>query len=417
MAIHKTAKVLARACALALFLPVSLQAQEYFRALGSSADLAVVQAPKEQNYNFTLGSSAGVNISAGLALEYNDNINLATSSRRESDFIIRPSVQADATWRISDLNTLRFSIGLSYAKYASHSEFDTLGVLLSPNSAIAMTIQAGPLSITLRDRFSYQEDPFDLPVLSGVADYRRLENTAGIQVDWPLTEKAALTVGYDHYNLWTFDDKFKELERAIETVYARPSYMIGQNVTIGANLSASYIHYLHAGQNDGENYMAGFYLGAGLSRSTHVDAEIGYQDLTFEKGGAILDNSDSSSWYARAEVSHQLTEYFSHHLLFSKNSELGFGENFYTLYHAEYGADWRVLPELTLIPTLFYEHYETHGVDPEKADRYGAALGARWVVASTVTLGLDYRFLLKDSNLPDLGYRQNMVLLSAFYNF
>ena len=141
----------------------------------------------------------------GIALEYNDNINLAPSGYRQSDFIVRPSAEFDATWRATELNTLHLSIGISYAAYLDHSEYDSNAPLISPNSALEFTIHVGGILVTLRDRFSYQEDPFDLPILSGVTDYRRFENEAGIQVDWPINEQLKLTTGYDHDDLWAFD--------------------------------------------------------------------------------------------------------------------------------------------------------------------------------------------------------------------
>jgi uncharacterized protein (PEP-CTERM system associated) len=69
---------------------------------------------------------------------------------------------------------------------------------------------------------------------------------------------------------------------------------------------------------------------------------------------------------------------------------------------------------------IFYEHYTTSApLDEigEKADRYGASIGLRYILTPSITLGLDYRYIYKDSNLPDLDYRQNLVLLSVYYNF
>ena len=379
-------------------------------------DLSVPEESEETDkYNFALGSFR-FGLAAGVGIEYNDNITLAEHDR-ESDFIFRPVVNLDSEWRISDLNTLRFNVGASYAAYFSHTQYDPHGILLSPNSEIALTLYVASLKITFRDRFSYQNDAYDIPQLSNVAIYSRYENQAGIQFDWSVNQTFSLTFGYDHYNLWAFDKSFQTLDRGIETIYAKPAYLIGQNVTVGVTASASYIYYLHPGQNDGVDTMAGLYANIGITKSTQLDLEAGYQGLTFDRGGAIDDNSDDRTWYARAELDHQLTEYFTDHVMFSKSAELGFGENYYDLYHAEYGANWRIIRELTLTPSLFYEHYQTDGPQSEIGNRYGAAIGARWVVTSTVTLGADYRFLLNNSNLPGFGYQQDLVMLSAFYSF
>ncbi len=325
---------------LVLLIPGAASAQEYFRTLATPADIATVVPPtpeQEQKYNIRFGEGVGVNIAAGVALEYNDNINLARHGQEESDFIFRPSAEFDASWRISDLNTLHLSLGISYAAYLDHSEFDSRGPLISPNSALEMTIHVGGILVTLRDRFSYQEDPFDLPVLHGVVDYRRFENEAGIQVDWPINEHVNLTAGYNHDDLWSFDDpQFDILNRGIETVYLKPSYLLGPNTTVGLDLSASYFHYYESGMNDGEGFLVGPYLDIGLTQNTRAYIEGGYQELTFDNGGRIGDSASSTSWYGRLQVTNQLSDYFSHHLIFSKNAELGFGQNFYTLYHVEY---------------------------------------------------------------------------------
>src|SRR6266446_4806835 len=91
-------RILAAVFASGLLLPGPLAAQEYFRTLATPRDLATVQPPQQEKYNISLGSGAGVNIAAGIAVEYNDNINLAPGGRRQSDLILRPSLQADAAW-------------------------------------------------------------------------------------------------------------------------------------------------------------------------------------------------------------------------------------------------------------------------------------------------------------------------------
>ena len=68
-------------------------------------------------------------------------------------------------------------------------------------------------------------------------------------------------------------------------------------------------------------------------------------------------------------------------------------------------------------PSLFYEHYETSGRFAEEGDRIGAALALRYHLTNSITLGLDYRFIWKDSNLPDADYYQNLAFLSLYYKF
>jgi opacity protein-like surface antigen len=402
----------------ALFPSTAAAQHDYFRALGSPRQISQVQPlqpDEEEKYNLMIGPIR-FSAAAGVGLEWNDNITLSDNDR-QSDFIFRPSLNIDSNWQITELNTLRFSIGASYAKYFKHSEFDSRSVLLSPNTELAFTVHVGQVAITLRDRFSYQEDPYDLPVLSDVANYRRFENLASIQADWQATESLKISTGYSHYNFWSRDDEFSQLDRAIDTVYVRPSLQLTPAIEVGVNGSVSWVRFKEDVQNDGQNYMIGPFATIAFSESLSLYVEGGLQRFNFDDGGAILDTDDSSTWYLKSILNHKLSDYFVHRVAFSKTTEVGFNTNYYELYHAEYAADWKLTPSFSVDPTAFYEHYETSGVSPEEANRYGAAVGLRYVLTPSITMGADYRFILKDSNIEDADYRQNMVLLSLYYNF
>lgn len=407
-----------------ILAPKLLRAQdEYFRELGSprqTAPVVQLNPQEEDKYNLAFGPLR-FNVAAGVGLEYNDNITLSDHDRKQ-DFVVRPSLNIDSVWNISELNTMRFSLGLSYAKYFSHSEFDTRGVLLSPNSELAFSVHVGNnVIVTLRDRFSYQEDPFDIPTVSGVATFRRFENLAGLQADWDVNPSVRLTGGYNHYNLWAHDKAFQSQDRAIDTLYVRPAWKVTPQVTVGADASVSFVQYTHDVLNDGTSFLLGPYIDVAVTDNTRAYLEVGYQNFSFDDNGAIRDTEDSNTFFIKAEIDNRLTENFSHRLSFSKTTEPGYTSNFYELYHVEYGADWKLTPSVVIDPVAFYEHYETSGGNnggfSEKADRFGAAIGMRYVLSPSLTFGADYRFILKDSNVPDNDYYQNLVLLSVFYNF
>jgi hypothetical protein len=440
-------KYLAIGFVLASASAANVFAQEYFSKIASPDDLTPVKPPTVEatesananpadrvsmvnpgtesasgagdKYNIALGP-VHFGVAVGVGLEYNDNVNLGDKGNEISDFAVRPSLTLDSTYQFSEMNTIHLSLGVSYAKYFSHSEFDTRGLLLSPNSVLAFTFHVGNFQVTLRDRFSYQEDAFSAPVLSNVTNYRRLENLVGIQVDWAANDLFKVSAGYDHYNLWTFDDTYASLDRSIETLYVKPAYLISPSVSVGLDASVSFVNFKENVQNGGTSYLAGPFVDAELTQNTRLYAEVGYQDFTFDRSGTVNDQSDSNSWYARTSISNRLSESFSQRLSFTKTAEVGYGSNYYELYHLEYAADWKITQNLTIDPSVFYEHYKTStpvGLQAESADRYGAAIGFRYVLTPSITLGLDYRYLFKNSNLPNLDYRQNLVLLSAYYNF
>ncbi len=401
------------------------------RALRPGQEMTTVeQVQEEEKYNFAAGPLR-FSLAAGVGLECNDNIFLSDGDR-ESDFIFRPTLDLDTRWRLSELNTLRFNIQASYAKYFDHTELDSDGVLISPNSELALTFFVGSVKFTLRDRFSYQEDTYDIAPLSNVATYQRYENQAGIQVDWQINQQLDLPIGYDHYNLWTKGNEFSDQDRAIDTIYARPSIQLTPALKVGLNAAYSFIDFDSSDRADGDNLLVGPFVELQISQYTNFYLEAGYQDLNFDGTstfnneatafsgaipGAFTDDSDSSTWYAKFEIQNKPSDFFRHRLSGSKTSEIGFGTDFYDLYHIEYDAEWKITERTEVGPTLFYEYYEASGDGGEEAHRYGATFGIRHHFSNSLTLGLDYRFILKDSNIEDADYYQNLAFLSLYYKF
>jgi hypothetical protein len=415
---------------------------EYSIRAGTPSALRKVKAPaageEEEHYNMAVGP-VRMSVAVGAGIEWNDNIFLS-EHHRESDFIFRPLVNVDFLWPFSETNSLSFSLGASWAKYFDHSELDSGGLLISPNSNLSLSMQAGPFTITLRDRFSYQEEPYDIAVLSNVARYKRYENQAGIEIDWPINEKTFLTFGYDHYNLWTTGDDFSDQDHSIDTIFVRPSYQLTPAIRLGLFGSYSWISFDSDTRADSGALLVGPFADIKLSDYVTLYVEAGYQLIDFngtsiydgdftaglnrnfrrlsdEQQQKFEDNDDASSWYAKVQLTHTPNDIFEHGIIFTKTAELGFGSNFYDIYHLEYGATYRGIKDTEISPLLFGEYYETSGNFSEHAWRYGAAIGIRHHFTNSFTVGLDYRFLLKDSNLENGDYYQNLVFLSAYYRF
>ncbi len=462
-------RILLAASVLTAIHPCAVSAQEFFRDLGTSRSSGgfgpVVpsdysyqetspsgltplrpgqeltpeeQAEESDKYNFAVGPFR-LSLAAGVGIEYNDNIRLSDDNR-ESDLIFRPVLNLDATWRMSEINTLHIAVGATYAKYLDNDDLDSDGVIISPNSEVAFTFMAGPVKITLRDRFGYQEDTYDIPDLSQTARYKRFENQAGIQLDYGMNPWTTITLGYDHYNLWSTEDNFDLQDRAIDTIFIKPAFQITPTVKLGLNTSYSWINFDSSDRSDGTNLMVGPFLEWQISPYTNLYVEAGYQMLNFDGTsdfsgdfiddlglsgedadavrGIFRDSEDSDAFYVKFEINNRPTEFFEHRLLGSKTTEVGFSSDYYDIYHIEYAADWRVMQaKVQMGPTLFYEYYETSGDLGEEAHRFGAAFGVRYHFSNSISVGLDYRYIYKDSNLQGNDYYQNLAFLSLYYKF
>jgi hypothetical protein len=455
--------------AIATLIPLTGSAQEFFREYGTSRSSGGIGpvTPSDYSYedvapsnlapldpnNLTAGQTppnfkigpVRFSIAVGVGVEVNDNVNLS-DKHRQSDVIIRPSLSLDAYMRLSARNVLRFSLGVSYAKYLNHSEYDTDGLLFAPNSALEYTFEIGStVLVSLRERFAYQEDIFDIPTLSNQAKYGRFENQAGIEVQFPADPTARLRVaaGYDHYNLWTKEAIFDTQDRAIDTIFFKPSYELAPHLRLGLNASYSFINFDSSERHDGDSLLVGPFVQWGINDKLDLFVEGGFQTISFDGNYTptkLVDSflrdrnfdarqrdfvrrtstdtdTSNDSYYIRFELNHKPTEIFQQRLSGSKTAEVGFFTNYYDIYHVEYSLDWKKFTKTEISPTLFYEYYETSGQFSEEAHRVGAALGIRHYLTNSITLGLDYRFLYKDSNFPGFDYYQNLGFLSVYYKF
>jgi hypothetical protein len=448
--------------ALTVIAPMAVSAQDYFRDYGTSRSSGGFGPVWPSDYTYRDTSPSGLApldpeatakkagdrenfaigpvrfaMAAGIGIEFNDNITYAETGR-ESDFIVTPVFNIDAMLPLSEMNTLRFSVGLSYQKYLSHHELDTNGVLISPNSELELNLIVGQVKIALRDRFSYQEDPYDIPQLSGTAKYDRYENQAGVEATYDVNSGAGLSAGYDHYNLWTKGSTFSDEDRAIDTVFIKPFYHITEKLKVGLNASYSFVSFESSDRSDGHSLLVGPYIEYQINENTNAYVEAGYQTLQFDGSftptnlidrlnftkdqraflnSNVADDEGSDSFYVRAEIDNKPFSTFQHRLSFSKTAEIGFFDDFYNLYHVEYDAEFTGIKNVSVGPSLFYEYYDSSGVFGEKASRVGATIGIRYYMSNSLTLGLDYRYLWKDSNLEGGDYNQNLVFLSAFYKF
>lgn len=370
----------------------------------------------EPDYNLRLGPM-DFSFAVGVGAEWNDNVNLAPDGEALDDLIIRPFAQVDGVWRLTELNTLRLSLGVGYNWYTRNSEFSSESLTVTPTSAIALSFFVGDFRITVSNTFSYQEDPQALPTISNTATYRRFENQAGIQVDYNATEHVILTAGYTHYNLWTVDEEFESLDNATDTVYFRPSVEVSPEVVVGLNASASFTSFEDSTRGSGQTYLVGPFVDYALSEYTSIRIEGGWQRSEFDNPLAAGDSQSNDSFYVRGEITNELNEAFSQRLAFSNFVEPGFDTNYYTQFRVEYGIDWEFMDGVSLRPVVFYEHFESSAPGGEDGDRYGFQIGLGYRLTPSVSIAANYRFLLKESNLPGSDYTQNSVTLTVAYEF
>ena len=400
---------------------------------GEAAAEARRQSVDRIPYNLLVGPIR-FRFSATAGVEYNDNVNVADVETQE-DFIFRPQVNFNALWPITQLNTLRFDIGVGYGFYLDHSEYNTNSILLSPGSQLSFDIFVADFRINFHDRFSLEQDPIGEPGLSNVADYGRFQNTAGVSVLWDLN-KAVVTFGYDHYTFIATNDDFEYLDRNAEILMATVS--VAATSTTGVGLESSYVfnRYEEDLLNDSNTFSIGAFVETQLTSYLKLRLAGGYQTISFTGDDVVLgpfpdgflpdgenfivfeDTSDLDDFYINLLLSHRINAAITQRLSAGHESQLGVNSNYIKLNYVRHTATWNVINRTLLSTEFFYEDAEDSGgfID-EHLQRYGGALSLGYQLTRHVTLGARYQYTQKDSDVAFRDYKQNRVMIDGTYSF
>ena len=413
--------------ALVFFLPLLCAAsiarsQDVVRPslAGEAAAEARRQDIEHIPYNLLMGPIR-FRVSATLGVEYNDNINLAEVNTQE-DVIIRPQVNVNAIWPVTQLNTLRLDLGLGYAFYIDHSNADTSGVLISPGSQLAFDIFIGDFRINFHERPSLQQDPIAELALSNVVDYGRFENTVGVSVLWDLN-KAVVTLGYDHYTYISTTSMFNYLNRNAEELSGNVDFAVSSTTNVGLESYAVFNYYDQNVLNDSTDYAIGAFAETQLTNYLKVRVAGGYQWISFNNGGVVStgpfhDSGKLSDYYANILISHRINPAIVQSLSAGHESQLGVNSNYITLNYIRHTVSWNIIRNTLLSTEFFYEDAdESGGFIREHLHRFGGAIAVGYQLTPHITLGLRYQYTQKDSNVPLRDYTQNRVSLDGTYSF
>ena len=393
-------------------------AQESIRASLAGDAAAFARRPVLSNtgYNLQLGPVLA-RFSASLGLEFNDNITLSQTNR-ESDLIVRPSAEANLAWQVSELNALRLDLGIGYAAYASHSQFDTQSLLIAPLSALSFDVYIGDFRITFFDQFSLLQNPVDEINLANVGRFPRFENAAGLTVLWDLN-KVVLVGGYTHYLFQSLESNFSYLDRNEEQFVFSGSVRATNTLSVGVRFTGGIVNYNHNFNNDSVWYSFGPFLETQLTPYIHVSLEGGYQSGSFSTGGLNNDTSGLDTVYARLQMTHRVNRYITETFDIGRDAMLGYTTNTTELTYVRYGAIWRVNSRIALNLEAFYEHGldSPSNFESERVNRYGVGANFDYRLGRHFSTGVGYWFVDRRSDLPDRSYYQNRVLWEITYDF
>jgi len=388
---------------------------------GESAAQTFKRSIENEDYNLRCGP-VRFRSDASLAGSYTDNV--FYSQNAKEDYLVRPEITLAALWPVTELNTLRLSLGLAYEWYAKNRELNTDAPLVNPGSELVFHLFVGDFRILLHERFSYQESLFFNNLsdenarfynFNDVGTFSRLNNEAGFDVDWDLN-KVVLSAGYNHENFISTTDSFDYLDRSSEWFRASARFSLGDKAQIGLESQAGLHDYeRETTLNDNWRVRVGPFVEVTLLEKVQLRAGGGFDMARYSASAPGNNNYESYYGYARIR---QETRHFSHSLAAGREYLLGDNANNLRTTYARYSISSPIVAHLDLEANLSVNFAEEFGgTFEEEFTYYGAGfrLGSQFHKYWRADVG--YEFRLKESDLASREFHRNRVTIGVTYSF
>lgn len=373
--------------------------------------------PEEEAYTLRAGDFRLL-VTPSLELDYNDNVTLSRHDTVQ-DFILRPLLELDGTYPVSQLNMLRFNVGVGYDWYLRHDEFSALRLV--SGSELSFDASVKDFLFNVHDRFQYIQDPAEQASVANTGRYGGLDNTAGLSGTWNLRD-VKLTLGYDHQNFVSSSSEFSYLNRATEMVVGRAGFQVTPALDTGVEAGGSFTRYEQDFLNNGQGLSAGAFAGWRPSDFIRVEARGGYTAFFFEQTSRAIRAANQDGIYASLTVSHDITKAIRYSVAVGHELRLGTSADLIEDYYVRPSVDWYIIRDLKLTTYLSYEHGkqgegELGAALSETYDWVGTGLAISYPITRKLTATLRYRLTLRSSDLSEGDYTQNLVGVMVAYHF
>jgi hypothetical protein len=372
-----------------------------------------------------------------LEADWNDNVNVSQSGA-QSDFIVKPLLEATANYQLTQQNVLSVIAGVGYDEYIKYRQYSALRV--NADSGPSFDAHLKDFWINIHDRFQYSQDSATDPRIAETARYGGLNNAAGLFVTWQ-PRKVVLTLGYDHQDFVSSADTFAYMNHTSELPWVRAGYQIWPDLTAGVEGTASFTDYSQQVLNNNQSYSAGVYADWKPARYLHIQPRIGLVTYQFghtsqsaeisdfsPTGAPIviptaqtIETSDLNSWYGDLTMSDQLTKTVAWTLKAGHQIELGIQSDAVEDTYVDVGAQWAVIKAISLQTSMNYDHGKegagnVRGNLTDTYDWINAGFSVSYSVMKRLMLSLSYRLTLRTAGTTAGRYTQDLIGLQVTYH-
>lgn len=369
-----------------------------------------------------------INVGFGFfqGFEYNDNVTRA-GTEPVSDIISTTLLNIDANYQITQNNRLSLSTAIGFDRYWDNPELSPYGgngVVLNvlPGSTIAFDIKAGPVFITLYNRFSVRPAARNDFALAQNQMFGVFQNDTGLAANWRINSDWTLAVNYMH----SFTDSlsevnkgtnggFNEFNRVTDSLHASLTYSPTSTWVLGFEGGSTAVDYETEFNADGVLNNIGAFFVLPIGNTTYLRASAGYQGFDFDQfsnkslkvGGNINsafitvdeirtntgDNSDLSDFYYSLTLSNRLNSRISHSLSFGHESSLNLTSNYITADFINYGVSMVAWKGSRINLSAYYEDAEASGgYFAQDFKQYGLDFYISHRLSSRLQIGAGYHY-------------------------
>jgi len=404
----------------AILSPISLLLLAFF-------PLALQLPAEEGGDNFRIGKM-GVDLRGNLTHTYDSNIGQSPDNAN-ADWITSVGLLLTGEMVLTEINTLRLSIGAEYRKYWYNPEFDSNknSLILTPKTSLELLAQAGNFDFRLYDDFSILSDPGDNrfidpgsgALLTNIVLYNRIRNRLGVDSTWTINPYWNANAGIARVDIFPLDNEFQDLQRHSYVGSLGLSHNVAANLDVNGQVSGTVDRWRTGFQPDSSSWSVG--AGADWRPTDLIECQaflawtnrrFGYDDTN--PTGTL----HSAGLTGNLAVTHQLNPELQHSIRYGRSIDLGTASNEVTNQFIEYRVDYSGFERSDIYGEIFWNQgVESGFTGPESFDRWAFRAGLGYPLSQKLEFSIRIEHSFRDSNLAGRNYSRNTAALTLTYDF
>lgn len=377
--------------------------------------------------NLHIGDLA-LSLRGSLAQSYDSNIGFS-SEDPQSDWITRAGLQLSGEVELTEINTLRLSIGANYLKYWKNPEYDSGKnfINLTPDTEFELLFQIGNFDFRVYDNFSLLSEPGDQRFidpdsggqLTNIVLYNRIRNQVGLESIWTINPYWNANAEISRSDTIPLDDEFRNLERHSYIATLGLTHSLAANLDVYGQVSASIDRWSTDLQPGSSSWTAGAGGKWRMSDFLEWDVFLAWTHRSFDDDGNNQDPTrDSQGATGNIGLTHFINPVLQHSLRYSRDINLGTVSNGVTVQSAQYRIDYSGFERSEVfIGVRWNEGNETGVLSSERYNRWAFRTGLDYPLSQKLAFSSVLEHNLRDSSFANRDYSRTLISVTLTYDF